>query len=309
MSIIKRLSNELEKPREQRPLGSGWLSGGGALLAGLTGLLLVFTLKFPGSFVTPDLMAVHGSGYLRPFLHAVLLIGYGLALLSLLLSKDKVLGGTALALVVIASLLGGSQTTVSDANPTSLYFGLDFFILNVLFVGFLFIPLERFFPHRADQGVFRPEWQEDMFYYLVSSMLVQVLTFLTMAPANFVTSAVDLSDIQNQVKALPFVVQVVIIMVVTDFAQYWFHRMFHSGPLAVEVPCGASFRQEHGLACGRAHAYHRDCPAARRDRLAHVHPRLRPCGDPGLYPDRLFSTPRSCTPISDGISRRSRNSW
>jgi len=230
MSIIKRLSNELEKPRDQRPLGSGWLSGGGALLAGLTGLLLVLVLKLPGSFVTPDLMAIHDSGYLRPFLHIVLLIGYGLALLSLLLSKDKVLGGTALALVVVASLLGGSQTTTSDANPTSLYFGLDFFILNVLFVGFLFVPLERFFPHRADQTVFRPEWQEDMFYYLISSMLVQVLTFLTLAPANFVTGAVDLSAIRTQVAGLPFAVQVLIIMVVTDFAQYWFHRMFHQVP-------------------------------------------------------------------------------
>ena len=230
MSIIKRLSRELEIPREERPLGSGWLSGGGALLAGLTGLALVFVLKFPGTFLTPDLAPIHASGYLRPFLHAVLLIGYGLALLSLLLSKDKVLGGVALALVVVASLLGGSQTSASDANPTSLYFGLDFFVLNVLFVGFLFVPLERFFPHKAEQTVFRPEWQEDMFYYLVSSMLVQVLTFLTMAPANVLTFSLDLSAIQEQVAALPFVAQVVIIMIVTDFAQYWFHRMFHQVP-------------------------------------------------------------------------------
>ena len=230
MSIIIRLSNELEKPRAQRPFGSGWLSGGGALLAGLAGLLLVVALKFPGSFVTPDLAAIHESGYLRPFLHVVLLAGYGLALLSLLLSKDKVLGGTALALVVVASLLGGSQTTATDINPTSLYFGLDFFVLNVLFVGFLFIPLERFFPHRADQTVFRPEWQEDLFYYLVSSMLVQILTFLTMAPSNFVTGTFDLSEIQNRVMALPFVVQIIVIMVLTDLVQYWFHRMFHQIP-------------------------------------------------------------------------------
>ncbi len=230
MSIIKRLSAELEKPREQRPFGSGWLSGGGALLAGIAGLLLVVALKLPGSFVTPDLLPVYESGYLRTFLHIVLLAGYGLALLSLLLSKDKMLGGTALALVVVASLLGGSQTGASDANPTSLYFGLDFFVLNVLFVGFLFIPLERFFPHRADQTVFRPEWQEDMFYYLVSSMMVQILTFLTMAPSNFVTGTFDLSGLQIWVGALPFVVQVIIIMVLTDLVQYWFHRMFHQIP-------------------------------------------------------------------------------
>ena len=224
----------------------------------------MFTLKFPGSFVTPDLMPIHGSGYLRPFLHVVLLVGYALALLSLLLSKDKVLGGTALALVVVASLLGGSQTTVNDANPTSLYFGLDFFILNVLFVGFLFIPLERFFPHRADQTVFRPEWQEDMFYYLVSSMLVQVLTFLTMAP-------VQLRQHHGRSERDPEPGY--------GAAVRRAGRDHHGGdrlrailvppdvppdPLALEVPCGASFRQEHGLARGRAHAHHRDraCCAA-----------------------------------------------
>lgn len=230
MSIIERLSKELSKPKEQRPLGSGWLSGGGALLAGLAGLLLVLVLKFPGSFVTPDLIVLHEFGYLRPFLQGVLLLGYALALISLLLSKDKILGGVALALVMVASLLGGSQTSVNDANPTSLYFGLDFFVLNVLFMGFLFTPLERFFPHRPEQGVFRPEWQEDLFYYLISSMLVQILTFLTLAPSNFVNTTFDLSDIRTQVMALPFVVQVIIIMVATDFVQYWFHRLFHQIP-------------------------------------------------------------------------------
>ena len=230
MSIFKRLINELEKPKAERRFGSGWISGGAALLAGIVGLSLVLVLKFPGSFVTPDLLAIHESGFLRTFLHVVLLAGYALALLSLLLSRDKVLGGVALFLVVIASLLGGSQTSVSDANPTSLYFGLDFFILNLLFTGFLFIPLERFFPHKAEQAIFRPEWQEDMFYYFISSMMVQILTFLTMAPANFVNVAFDLTDIRNSVGALPFVVQVLIIMVVTDFAQYWFHRLFHQVP-------------------------------------------------------------------------------
>ena len=230
MSIIKRLAKELEKPRAERPLGSGWLSGSGALLAGLTGLFLVLVLKLPGSFVTPDLMALHDSGYLRPFLHVVLLLGYGLALISLLLSKDKLLGGLALALVLLASLLGGSQTTASDANPTSLYFGLDFFVLNILFTGFLFVPLERFFPHKPEQTLFRPEWQEDLFYFLVSSMLVQVLSFLTLAPAGFVNSTIDISGFQAWIMALPFVVQVLLIMVVTDLAQYWFHRMFHQVP-------------------------------------------------------------------------------
>jgi len=101
------------------------------------------------------------------------------------------------------------------------YFGLDYFIINVLVVGFLFVPLERFFPHRGEQTVFRAEWQEDMFYYLVSSMLVQVLGFITLAPANFVNAQIPLDDIRIHIVTLPFFVQVIIIMAATDFVQYW----------------------------------------------------------------------------------------
>jgi len=229
-SILRRLKGELEKPRDQRPLGSGWLSGGGSLLAGITGLLLIVVLRYPGWFNTPELAFVYNSGLLRPILHGVLLLGYAFALISLLLSRDKVLGASGLALIVTAAMLGGSQVEAAAVANTSLYFGLDFFVLNVLFIGFLFIPLERFFPARSEQTVFRPEWQEDMFYYLVSSMLVQILAFLTLAPTNFINTNVNLETIQSQIASIPFVFQVLIIMVATDFVQYWLHRAFHQIP-------------------------------------------------------------------------------
>ena len=135
-------------------------------------------LRYPVWFQTPELSFLHDSGFIRPFMHIVLLLGYAFALISLLLNKDKTLGIVGLCLNVGAALMGGSQAeAIATSNTTSLYFGLDYFILNVLFVGFLFIPLERIFPSRGEQTVFRPEWQEDMFYYLISSMFVQVLTF------------------------------------------------------------------------------------------------------------------------------------
>ena len=92
MSFIRRLKSQLERPREDRPFGSGWLSGGGALLAGLTAAALLAIMYFPGLFSTPELETVATPANLQLLLQVVLLIGYAFALLSLLLSRDKILG-------------------------------------------------------------------------------------------------------------------------------------------------------------------------------------------------------------------------
>lgn len=230
MGVIGRIKTELEKPRKSRPLGSGWLSGSLSILAGMAGLLIVMIRFFPQTFTMPELSIIHESGYITVFLRVVLLLGYLLALISILLSRNKVLGWTGLAIVLTASLFGSAPAVEPGQSAQALYFGLDYFIVNVLFIGFLFVPLERFLPHKGEQTVFRPEWQEDMFYYLVSSMLVQVLSFLTMAPSNLVNKSLDMSQIVATIEALPFVVQVIVIMVATDFVQYWVHRAFHTFP-------------------------------------------------------------------------------
>ena len=231
MGLLRKITAQLETPRDQRPLGSGWLSGALALLASLAGVLIVLVRWFPQTFSYPDIAFVHDSGVVTVALRFVLLSGYALALLSLILSQRKTLGWTALAISVVASLMATTQPQSASEAPQSLYFGLDYFIVNVLVVGFLFVPLERFFPARSEQTVFRAEWQEDMFYYLVSSMLVQVLGFLTLAPANYVNAEVQLDDVRIYIVQLPFWLQVVIIMMATDFVQYWVHRAFHTFPV------------------------------------------------------------------------------
>lgn len=230
MFIFRKIKLHLEMPREERPLGSGWLSGTLALLAGLTGLLIVLLRWYPETFSYPEIAFILQNGAMTVVMRFVLLSGYALALLSLILSRRKTLGWTALFVTVVASLMATTQPDTAGAPPQSLYFGLDYFIINVLVVGFLFVPLERFFPARPEQTVFRYEWQEDMFYYLVSSMFVQILGFITLAPSNFVNAQIELDDIRTYIVALPFWVQVIIIMAATDFVQYWVHRAFHTFP-------------------------------------------------------------------------------
>ena len=254
MGLIRKLVAEFERPRERRPFGSGWISGTLSILAGLAGLAIILIRFFPETFTMPELQVIHDSGYVTFGLRAILLAGYALALLSVMLCRRKLLGWTGLALVVLASLLGTAEPNAVGAARQPLYFGLDYFIVNILIVGLLFVPIERFFPHRAEQTVFRTEWREDVFYYLISSMLVQVLSFLAMAPSNVMSGWFDFTGTAEIIAMIPFWGQVVIIMFATDFVQYWVHRAFHTVPVLWRFhSIHHSPKQLDWLASGRMH--------------------------------------------------------
>src|SRR6188768_503501 len=230
MSVRKELRAELEAPAPLRRFGSGWISGVLGLIFGLAGLCLVLSLLAPGTLSTPELAALRNGPWFRVILHVLLIAGFACAALSLALRKERVLGMAGVSLTLVAVLLGGSKAAPVVGDPTGAYFGLDFFVLRMLFTGFLFIPIERIFAHRTEQPVFRTEWREDLFYFLVSSMLVQILTYLTFAPANSILALASLGALRAWVGALPFLVQFLAIMFLTDVVQYWVHRAFHRIP-------------------------------------------------------------------------------
>lgn len=228
--VRMKMRSEVEAPAPLRRFGSGWISGVLGLVLGLAGLFLVASLRLPGSLSMPEIRALHDGVGFRLALHLILILGFGLSALSLALRPKRLIGLIGIVAVLIATLLGGSRATALAADPTPVFFGLDFFVLNVLFTGFLFIPLERLFPRHEEQAVFRNEWREDLFYYLVSSLLVQILTFLTFAPAKTLLVLAPLTAVRTWVADLPFVVQIIAIMFLTDFVQYWVHRTFHRVP-------------------------------------------------------------------------------
>ena len=225
-----KLRSELEAPTALRKFGSGWISGVLGLVLGIAAFALVLALLMPGTFSIPETHGLYGNVWFRVGLHGLLLVAFGLSALSLALRADKVLGTCGVALTLLASMLGGSGATQSVDDVTPLYLGLDFFVLRILFTGFLFIPLERIFGHKAEQHVFREEWREDLFYFMVSSLMVQVLTFLTFIPAKTILAVAPLEAVRTWVGALPFVIQFIAIMFLTDLVQYWVHRLFHRVP-------------------------------------------------------------------------------
>jgi len=224
------LRRELEAPPGLRRFGSGWISGVLGLVLALAGLGLVIALRMPGAFSVPETQHLYTNPWFRVGLHILLLTAFGLSALSLALRPGKMLGTCGVSATVLAAMLGGSEATQAVKDYTPFYLGLDFFVLRILFTGFLFIPLERIFAHRDKQHVFREEWREDLFYFLVSSLLVQILTFLTFIPAKGILAIAPLTATRAWVGSLPLLVQFIAIMFLTDFVQYWIHRAFHRVP-------------------------------------------------------------------------------
>ena len=223
-----KVRKELEVPPALRKFGSGWISGVLGLVLGIGGLLLVISIVAPGYLALPQTEPLRSNPWYRVGLHALLLVAFLLSALSLALRNDRTLGTCGVGVTLLAALIGGSQVSIHGQAP--MFLGLDFFVLRILFTGLLFIPLERIFAHRDEQPVFREEWREDLFYYLVSSLLVQVLTFLTFLPATGIRMVLPLTDARAWVGGLPFVVQFIAIMFLTDLVQYWVHRAFHRIP-------------------------------------------------------------------------------
>ena len=228
---FEKLERDLAAPVATRGFGSGWFAGFFALLFAISGFGMVLALRYPEWMSTPELALVRDWGGFRPAVHVVLLAAYALALLSLLLRPRKVLGGSALAIAIGAALLGGANVQPAETRDWGIFFGLDFFVVNLLATGFMFAPLERIWPHRAAQRLFRVEWREDLFYFLVSTMLVQLFAFLALAPQAYVNANTGGWDgFRAWVAGLPWVVQFVAVVVLSDLFQYWYHRLFHTVP-------------------------------------------------------------------------------
>jgi hypothetical protein len=178
MGLIRQ---DLESPAAERHFGSGWISGVLALTCALAGLGTVLCLRYPQLLTVADARAIYDVGLIRCILQMVLIAGFLLGLISIVLRQRKMLGFTALGLILIATALGGSHAQ-SRGIDSDVFLGLDWFLLNLIFTGIVFIPLERLLGAK-DQGIFRFEWREDLFYFLVSTLLVQVLTYLTLVPS------------------------------------------------------------------------------------------------------------------------------
>ena len=228
--LRRMLRADLESGAAERAFGTGWISGVLALACALFGLGSVLFMMLPGVFTMPMLREQYGQPWFRLALHFILIAAFVLAVLNIILRRQKIMGLAAITAVLVATLLGGSHVESSGALATGYYLGLDWFLINLSLLGILFIPLERLFGLRTEQSIFRSDWRQDLFYFLINSLLAQSLTFLSLTPATEIVAHTHWTDLRAAIASQPIWLQVIEIMVLTDLTQYWVHRVFHRVP-------------------------------------------------------------------------------
>jgi sterol desaturase/sphingolipid hydroxylase (fatty acid hydroxylase superfamily) len=213
-----------------RTFGTGWISGVLGIVLGLLALIAVLCLHFPQYLTLPELRSRYPLEWVRLAIDVGLLAAMALAGLSMLLRRRKALGVTGLALAGVALALGAGGVEIPRGGASAVYLGLDWFVLGVLSTAAVFVPLERAFPLRRDQGAFRKGWLTDTQYFFASHALAQVMSVAVLAPAVALGSVLAVPSMQSAVQSLPWIVQFALAVLVADLAQYGVHRAFHSVP-------------------------------------------------------------------------------
>ncbi|MBK5290675.1 MAG: sterol desaturase family protein [Acidobacteriia bacterium] len=215
---------------EDTRFGSGWISGVVSASLGILGFGAVACLHYPELLTTPNLREVYPLGFIRGLIHVALIIAFAFGVLSLILRRNKSLGGIGVTFTLLAALWGGSSVAIDGHVSKSDHIGLDFFILDLFVLALVFVPLERLYPKLGEQQLFRREWLTDLAYFFSSHIMVQVLMLLTLAPAAFFFRwAID-SPWQRAVASQTGWLQFLEMIVVSDFTAYWIHRLFHIVP-------------------------------------------------------------------------------
>lgn len=209
--------------------GTGWISGTLSVVLALVGLLAVLCFHFPAYLTIPDARDIYPVPVVRGLLHVVLVAAFLLGFASVMLRHSKRLGLVGMGIVLAAALLGGSRVPLDGPLSSDHYLGMDYALLILILYSAIFVPLEKLFG-RLEQEVFRKGWRIDFTYFFVSTLLVQLTTYLTLQPAVVLFGWATFPEVQSFIRSQPYWLQFLEIMLLADLVQYWIHRMFHEVP-------------------------------------------------------------------------------
>jgi len=232
MSLRERLAGLTAVFRQSGPLepGRGRATGIVAFSLGILAVLAVLAFHFPQYLTTPELRRQYDPAILREVLLFGMVVAGGLAIANLVRGRNRRLNGMALGLIALAAAMGGHRVPVGDFPDNTPYLGLDWFILDLLGSSLVFIAIEKLIPLRRDQPVFRPGWQTDFTHFIVNHLLVGLALLVVNFAIHRLFDWAVWEPLRAAVGGLPFVPQLLLLLLVADLVQYWTHRAYHEVP-------------------------------------------------------------------------------
>jgi len=218
----------MKKETKRMRVGEGRISGAIAIFLGALSLGGILCFKFPEQLTTPEFRELYTAEMMENLLLGTIIATFLFALISILLNKRKKHAVIGIVLGVIAIAIGGFTVEGRAVEKVSWSVGLDWLILDLFIMALLFVPIELAFPKNKLQSKFHEEWRTDLIYFGISHLAIQLFGVLTKKPAVAFFGWMNLEPVQEWVSSLPFIVELLFALVVTDLFQYWAHRFFHS---------------------------------------------------------------------------------
>jgi len=98
-------------------------------------------------------------------------------------------------------------------------------IFGFLIFALVFIPLERCFPRRR-QRMLRPGWATDVFYFAIGCWAGKYGDAISVGAMLFIRGELGLNS-ERLAASQPWWLQLLEILLISDFLGYWFHRLLH----------------------------------------------------------------------------------
>ncbi len=209
-------------------MGTGWWSGVLSVFLGFLSFGAVLCLHFPQLLTVPQFRSHYPVHTIRTLIECLIVGAAAFGILSSILRKKKVLALTGVLLALTAA--GGSSVQINQTLHDGPAIGLDWFLLDLLLTAVVFVPLERLWPLRQEQGTFRNQWTLDVVYFMSTHLPIQILSFLILLPAVQFAKYLSVPGLQTLIARLPWLIQFFMAVLVADVAEYFIHLAFHKVP-------------------------------------------------------------------------------
>lgn len=99
--------------------------------------------------------------------------------------------------------------------------------ISLIFLTVVFVPMERVFPAKKNQSLFRPNWLTDLFFFLGQYLLWSGLVLWTLRHFGHWLHQIVPTSFRQSVAAQPWWLQTIEVVILSDILIYWGHRLQH----------------------------------------------------------------------------------
>ncbi len=203
----------------------------GKVLLDYTGLMVSLACLFCVLFaLSPEATGPSPTLQFRLSIYLMLVLAFVFSAAALTVRRRPAIGFIGLWTVMLGSLACRALPPVTLPNGWQGFADLDGLLLNAALTAVLFIPLEKLVPLKSEQDQTHHDWREDLLYYLVTSVFTHLCTYLFCQPTQLLVQTTQGSGWRASTASQPLMLQLLEIMLVYDFLQYWCHRAFHTVP-------------------------------------------------------------------------------